>query len=65
MVYFIENIEICYFVFGNKNKKNKNMLLDNRVFVENNYYKYVVIMLVKICVYIIKKKLCMVVDKKR
>lgn len=29
------------------------MLLDNRVFVENNYYKYVVIMLVKI--YIIKK----------
>lgn len=54
MVYFIENIEICYFVFGNKNKKKyKNMLLDNRVFVENNYYKYVVIMLVKI--YIIKK----------
>lgn len=52
MVYFIENIEICYFDFGNKNK-NKNMLLDNRVFVENNYYKYVVIMLVKI--YIIKK----------
>lgn len=36
-----------------KIKKNKNMLLDNRVFVENNYYKYVVIMLVKI--YIIKK----------
>lgn len=31
------------------------MLLDNRVFVENNYLKYVVIMLVKICVYIIKK----------
>lgn len=55
MVYFIENIEICYFVFGKKNKKIKNMLLDNRVFVENNYYKYVVIMLVKICVYIIKK----------
>lgn len=59
MVYFIENIEICYFVFR---KKKRNMLLDNRVFVENNYYKYVVIMLVKI--YIIKK-LCMVVDKKR
>lgn len=50
MVYFIENIEICYFVFR---KKKRNMLLDNRVFVENNYYKYVVIMLVKI--YIIKK----------
>lgn len=65
MVHFIENTETCYFVFGNKNKKNKNMLSDNRALVENNYHKYAVIMLVKTRAHITKKKLRMAVDKKR
>lgn len=57
VVHFIENTETCYFVFGNKNKKTKNMLSDNRALVENNYHKYAVIMLVKTRAHITKKKI--------
>lgn len=50
-------------VISSSEKKERNMLSDNRALVENNYHKYAVIMLVK--THITKKKLRMAVDKKR